>query len=262
MNGVVELQIWQFLSVYLLLFVVLAIFLKMRLSQTKKLLLSSFMMTIQLIAAGFVLTYIFDKPHPAFTLIYLSAMLIFASYQVIGKNKKLNRKFKLSIVLSLSISGAMVLIMFVGVIVGVSIFNPQYTIPLGGMIFGNAMTGINLGLKNFTESISTQRNKLENLLNLGVDPRRILLPHVNQALETALMPTINSMMGMGIIFLPGMMTGQILSGTDPTTAILYQIAIMIAICSTVCLAVFGSLIFGYRTLYNDRKQFVSFLQES
>ncbi|HHT77266.1 MAG TPA: ABC transporter permease [Clostridiaceae bacterium] len=262
MNGIVELQIWQFLSVYLLLFVVLGIFLKMKLNQTKKLLLSSVMMTIQLIAAGFVLTFIFERPHPAFTIIYLSAMLVFASYQVVSKNRKLNRKFKISIVLSLWSSGTLVLAMFVGVIVGVSIFNPQYTIPLGGMIIGNAMTGINLGMKTFTESIATQRNKLENLLNLGVDPKRILLPHVNQALETALMPTINSMMGMGIIFLPGMMTGQILSGTNPTTAILYQIAIMIAICSTVCLAVFGALIFGYRTLYNSRKQFVSFLQES
>ena len=68
------------------------------------------------------------------------------------------------------------------------------------------------------------------------------------------MPTLNSMVGMGIVSLPGMMTGQILSGTLPTTAILYQIAIMIAICTVVCLSVFGSLYFGYRTLYNDRNQ--------
>ncbi|NMB08219.1 MAG: ABC transporter permease, partial [Tissierellia bacterium] len=65
---------------------------------------------------------------------------------------------------------------------------------------------------------------------------------------------LNSMVGMGIVSLPGMMTGQILSGTLPTTAILYQIAIMIAICTAVCLSVFGSLYFGYRTLYNDRNQ--------
>jgi putative ABC transport system permease protein len=59
---------------------------------------------------------------------------------------------------------------------------------------------------------------------------------------------------MGIVALPGMMTGQILSGTLPTTAILYQIAIMIAICTVVCLSSFGALYFGHKTLYNERNQ--------
>jgi putative ABC transport system permease protein len=64
------------------------------------------------------------------------------------------------------------------------------------------------------------------------------------------------MIGMGIVSLPGMMTGQILSGTLPTTAIMYQIAIMIAICTAVCLTVFCSLHFGYKTLYNKRNQII------
>jgi putative ABC transport system permease protein len=64
------------------------------------------------------------------------------------------------------------------------------------------------------------------------------------------------MLGMGIVALPGMMTGQILSGTLPSTAILYQIAIMIAICTVVCLSSFGSLYFGFKTLYNKRNQIV------
>ena len=71
-----------------------------------------------------------------------------------------------------------------------------------------------------------------------------------------MLPTINSMIGMGIVSLPGMMTGQILSGTLPTTAILYQIAIMIAICTVVTAASFGSLYFGYKTLYNHKTQII------
>jgi putative ABC transport system permease protein len=140
------------------------------------------------------------------------------------------------------------------IVVGESIFNPQYTIPLAGMIIGNAMTGVTLGLKSFNDNIKNQRSRIEALLNLGVTPKKILLPYVNNALETALLPTLNNMLGMGIISLPGMMTGQILSGTQPTTAIMYQIAIMIAICTSVCLTVFCSLNFGYRTLYNKRNQ--------
>ena len=80
------------------------------------------------------------------------------------------------------------------------------------------------------------------------------MPFANNALETALLPTLNRMLGMGIISLPGMMTGQILSGTSPTTAILYQIAIMVAITVAVCLTVFLALNFGYKTLYNKRNQ--------
>ena len=91
-------------------------------------------------------------------------------------------------------------------------------------------------------------------MNADASPKNILIPYVNKSLETALLPTLNSMLGMGIISLPGMMTGQILSGTLPTTAILYQIAIMIAITAVTCLAVFCSLYFGYRTLYNSKNQ--------
>jgi putative ABC transport system permease protein len=116
------------------------------------------------------------------------------------------------------------------------------------------MTGVSLGIKTFMSHLSTDRNKIDTLLNLGVEPRKILLPYVNQALETALLPTLNSMLSMGIISLPGMMTGQILSGTLPLTAIMYQIAIMVAICTAVCLSVFLSLTFGYKSLYNHRHQ--------
>lgn len=147
------------------------------------------------------------------------------------------------------------LVYFVAAVVNQSLFNPQYVIPLSGMIFGNAMTGVSLGVKTFRENTASAKERMEALLNFGVSPKNILLPFVNQALETAILPTLNSMVGMGIVSLPGMMTGQILSGTLPTTAILYQISIMVAICTVVCLSVFGSLHFGYHTLYNKRSQF-------
>lgn len=254
MKSVVELNLINFGLVYLLLIVVLAIMKKAKISQTKLLIVASIRMTVQLVLAGLVLTYIIKNPHPIFTGLYLIAMTVFAIHQVLSKNKGLNRNFKIAVSASITGAGLMIVLFFVGIIVGMNIFNPQYTIPLGGMIIGNSMTGVTLGIKTFTENLKTQRNKIDSLLNLGVTPKKILLPFVNNALETALLPTLNSMVGMGIISLPGMMTGQILSGTLPTTAILYQIAIMIAICAAVCLVVFCSLYFGYRTLYNKRNQ--------
>ena len=151
-------------------------------------------------------------------------------------------------------AGTLGVLFFVQIVVGTNFFIPQYTIPLSGMIFGNAMTGLTLALRTFSQDLKAQRNRIESLLYVGVSPQKILLPFVNNALETALLPTLNSMMGMGIISLPGMMTGQILSGTLPMTAILYQIAIMIAILTVVCLSVFSALYFGYHTLYNKQNQ--------
>ena len=252
--GVVEINIAQFALIYLLLLVVLFIMKKSRINQSKLLLIASFRMTVQLVLAGLVLTYILENPHPLFTVAYIIAMTGFATIRVLNQNKELNKKFKLAIGLSLAGAGTLIVFFFVQIVVGMDFFNPQYTIPLSGMIFGNAMTGLSLALKSFNENLKAQRSRVESLLYLGVTPKKILLPFVNNALETALLPTMNRMMGMGIISLPGMMTGQILSGTLPMTAILYQIAIMIAITAVVCLAVFAALIFGYKTLYNDRNQ--------
>ncbi|NLB22727.1 MAG: ABC transporter permease [Clostridium sp.] len=256
MQGIVKLQIWQFSLIYLLLVVVLLIMKKSQINQTKLLIIASLRMTVQLVLAGLILTYIIKNPHPLFTVAYFVLMTGFAIVRTLNNNRGLNRGFKLAIAGSISFAGLFVVVFFVYLVVGESVFNPQYMIPVSGMVVGNAMTGTILGVKTFRESFSGQRNKIEALLNIGAKPKKILLPFVNQAIETALLPTLNSMLGMGIIALPGMMTGQILSGTLPTTAILYQIAIMIAITTAVCLAVFGSLYFGYRSIYNDRNQIV------
>ena len=256
--GAIKLNILQFSLIYLLLIIVLIIMKKSKINQTKLLFIASIRMTVQLVIVGFVLQYIFVKPHPIYTIIFLTSMIVFSIQRVLKSRKDLNNKFRLAIGLSLSFSGLFVLVFFVTIVINKSIFNPQYIIPLGGMIIGNAMTGVNIGIKYFMDSINNERAKLNTLINLGIEPKKILKPIANKALETALIPTLNSMLGMGIIFLPGMMTGQILSGTLPTTAIMYQIAIMIAICTSVCLTVFLSLNIGLQTLYNEKMQFIKF----
>src|SRR5690554_4969192 len=191
--GVVEMNIAQFALIYLLLLIVLFIMKKSNINQTKLLILASFRMTVQLVLAGLVLTYILENPHPLFTVAYLIAMTSFATIRVLNKNKELNKKFKLAIGLSLAGSGTLIVFFFVQIVVGMDFFNPQYTIPLSGMIFGNAMTGLSLALKSFNENLKAQRSRVESLLYLGVTPKKILLPFVNNALETALVPTMNRM---------------------------------------------------------------------
>jgi len=254
MTGVVALDIKQFLLVYLLLLVVLFIMKTCKINQTKLLVVSSLRMTVQLVLAGLVLTYFFQNPHPLFTVIYLTVMTGFSIYMALSKNQAINKRFQMIVGISLGSAGVAIICFFIVVVVRVDLFNPQYTIPIGGMIMGNAMKGVSLGLKTFNESTKAQRNRIDTLINMGVTPKKVLMPFVNQAIETATLPTIISMLSMGIISLPGMMSGQMIAGTLPMTAILYQISINVAITTVTCVAVFCSLYFGFRTLYNDKNQ--------
>lgn len=258
MNEIIELQLWQFFCVYLLLLMVLAIMKKCRIDKSKLLLLASVKMTVQLILAGYVLTYIFSDPHIIFTGLYVLSMIAFTIYRVLSRFPRLCTRFKMVIGASIVASSLFIISYFIFIVVGPRAFSPQYIIPISGMIMGNIMTGVSLGLKTFTETLATQRIRIEALTCAGVSANQILHPFIKQALETAILPTLNSMLGMGIVSLPGMMTGQILSGTLPTTAILYQIAIMIAICAAVACSCFFALYFGSKTLIQKETQLVLF----
>lgn len=255
-RGIVQLQIWQFALVYLLLVVIALVMRKARVNLLKQLMVSSVRMSVQLVLAGLVLTWLFENPHPLLVLAYLGLIIGFSIFRVLKQNKGLNQRFQLIIAGAILVSGAAVLCFFILAVVGESLLNPQYAIPIAGMLLGNTMTGVGLGIRSFRNSLGDQQGRVNALLNIGAKPRDILLPFVRQAMETALLPTLNSMLGMGIVSLPGMMTGQILSGTLPMTAILYQIAIMISILTVVCLASFGALYFGFQTLWNSRNQIV------
>ncbi len=255
-----EISLTRFSLIYVLLLLVLFIMKKCRIDQTKLVFIASMKMTLQLVIAGFLIQYIFKVDNPLFTIIYLGAMITFTIHRILSKNKELNKKFKFMIAVSVSFSGFFVIGYFIGVVIGQNIFNPQFVIPIAGMLLGNTMTAVILGLKSFKESLIGQQNRINALLCAGVSAKNILLPFVKQALETATLPTLNSMLGMGIVFLPGMMTGQILSGTIPITAILYQVAIMIGICTAIFLSCFGALYFGYQTLFDKQLQIIELNQ--
>ncbi|MPN32488.1 putative iron export permease protein FetB [bioreactor metagenome] len=135
-------------------------------------------------------------------------------------------------------------------------YNPQYFIPIAGMLIGNSMTGITLGVNRLVDGMTTQKALVEAALMLGAHPKVAAKSIINAAFDAAILPTINSMVGMGIVFLPGMMTGQILSGTAPTTAIEYQIAIMLGILGSVALTVIIFVQLGYKTFFNKEAQLV------
>jgi len=133
-------------------------------------------------------------------------------------------------------------------------FDPQYLIPLLGMVLGNTLTGISLGLDRFMEGVTTQRDQIETLLTLGATRWEAAHKQVQEAIRTGMIPTINSMMVMGLVSLPGMMTGQILAGANPIDAVRYQIVIIFMIASGAALGTFGVVLLAFRRLLSPDHQ--------
>ncbi|AFV13076.1 hypothetical protein Tph_c29140 [Thermacetogenium phaeum DSM 12270] len=247
MNGINNLTVSQ---------VVLVIVRVRRINREKEILISSIRMTLQLILTGFILTYVFDNPNPFITVGIILLMEAFAVYTVFNKfTDKLSNSLKRVIAFSMGVGTLTCLLYFLLIVVRVNPwYDPQYFIPIAGMFVGNSMTGMSLGVKSLLEGMTTQRAMIEEALILGATPNVASRSVVNSAFNSAIIPTINSMVGMGIVFLPGLMTGQILSGTAPTTAIAYQISIMLGILGAVALSVIIMLQLGCRTFFNMENQ--------
>lgn len=258
MDKVINLQIWQMAAAYVFVLLLLFIVRIKGIHREKEILISTFRMTLQLILTGYILVYLFQRPNPLLTITIILLMEGFSIYNIIKRSKaKLSSKLKKIVAFSMITGTTTSLLFFIIIVVNVSPwYDPRYFIPIAGMLIGNAMTGITLGVTRLTDGMYSQRNLIETSLMLGATPKAACKHIVDGAFDSAILPTINSMVGMGIVFLPGMMTGQILSGTAPTTAIEYQIAIMLGILGSVALTVILFVQLGYKTFFNSEAQLI------
>lgn len=256
MDKVIDLQIWQMVAAYLFIIVLLAIVRLRGIPREKEIVLSSIRMTLQLILTGYILMYLFQNSHPIITIIVIGMMQTFAIYNIFKRAKvKLPQKLKKIIAISMVAGTTSSLLYFILVVIHLSPwYDPRYFIPIAGMLIGNSMTGISLGVNKLVDGMTAQKHLIESALMLGGTPKMASKEIVDNAFDSAILPTINSMVGMGIVFLPGMMTGQILSGTSPVTAIEYQIAIMLGILGSVSLTVILFVQLGYKTFFNEQHQ--------
>lgn len=249
----IELEIIRVVIAYVFVVVLFFVLRKRGIGRERLLIIATIRMTVQLILTGYLLIYLFDNPHPLWTVLVILVMVLFAIYTIFKKFPgELSVKLKRVIAFSLPLGGLPVLIFFLLVVIGIEpYFDPQYVIPITGMIIGNSMTGISLGLHTMIKGMQVEREAIEAHLLLGATPKQASRDLINHAFDNAIMPTINSMLGMGIIFLPGMMTGQILSGVVPTMAIQYQIVIMLGILSSVSATTFLVLRIGAMTFFKN-----------
>jgi putative ABC transport system permease protein len=131
-------------------------------------------------------------------------------------------------------------------------YNPRYAIPLLGMVLGNTLTGVSLGLNTLTTTADRERVAIEAQLALGATIWRAMRPTLREAMRSGLIPIINAMVATGLISIPGMMTGQILAGASPETAIRYQALVMFMIAGGTGLGVFAAVYAGTWRLTDAR----------
>jgi putative ABC transport system permease protein len=182
---------------------------------------------VQLLVVGSLLTVVFQQKNPWVVLAVLLVMLTIAA--IVARNrigKDLPNVLPLvwgaifiSTVLTLSYTSFIV-------IRPLTWYDPQYLIPLTGIVLGNAMNGAAIAGERLSSTIQASRLEIETHLSLGASPQEAILQYRRAAIKAGLIPTINQMMVVGVVTLPGIITGQLLGGVSPLNAAAYQILIM------------------------------------
>lgn len=187
-------------------------------------------MGIQLVLIGIFLKYLFDLNNTLVNILWLFVMITVASFAMIKSSDLKINKFLIPTFISLSITTVITVLFFNYVIIGIdNIFEARYLIAIGGMLLGNSLKGNIIGVTNFYKNIKRNENRYHYQLSLGATHFEALLPFIRESYKDALNPFIASMSTYGIVALPGMMTGQLLAGSDPRLAIKYQITIVTAV---------------------------------
>lgn len=253
MNGTYDISYLSLFYCFLLLFVPFTLSLILKLELIRQSLLGIVRMTVQLALIALFLQYIFDLNNPFINAGWFFLMILTATVTSIQKSKLRLKLLFFPTFLSLLIVSTAVLLFFNKFVLGLpDLLHAKYFIAIGGMILGNSLRGIIVAMDSFYSSIKRNEERYLYMLGAGATLMEGILPYYRKSLSSALAPSIAAMATMGIVSLPGMMTGQILGGSSPAVAVKYQIAIMIAIFTTVALSVSISILMTVKTAFDER----------
>jgi UDP-glucose/iron transport system permease protein len=258
MSGNVELSYLQVGLAALLIVVNGAISIGLRLRMERSLFLASFRTVVQLLLVGLVLEWVFRLDRWYVVIGVACLMTFVAALTAADRNRRRYPGIWLNTVISLWASAWIVTsFALFAVMQGVEKwYQPQYAIPLLGMVLGNTLNGISVGLNTFTEALVTRCDQVESLLALGATRWEAARTPVQHAVYTGMLPIINSMMVVGIVSLPGVMTGQLMAGMAPIQAVKYQVVIMFLIASATAFGTVGVVLLSFLRLFNADHQFL------
>lgn len=229
------------------------------LKMEKEILIGTFRAVVQLLLIGFVLQYIFNTDQWPFTLGMLLLMILVASVNAAKRGQGIPNAFFIT---TIAISTGGVVTMTTLILVGAISFVPSQTIPVAGMVIGNAMAASGLTMVRLKQAIEERRLEILTALSLGATPRQAVAGSLQKAIKMGMIPTVDSLKTMGIVQLPGMMTGLILAGANPVLAVRYQIMIVFVISAAVSISCFISSILAYRSFFNASYQLKTELLQS
>lgn len=230
---------------------------RLRLGVERRVLIAAARSTVQLMLVGLVLKALFAETRPQWIALMALFMLAVAGIEVLQRQK---RRFRAPWgygigALSMFLSSFSVLVLALTVIVRVEPwYQPQYLIPLLGMLLGNTMSGIAVALDNLTRNAWDARGRIEARLLAGGSWDQAIEEIRRDSLRAGLIPIVNAMATAGLVSLPGMMTGQILAGSPPMEAAKYQLLMMFLISAGTGIGSVVAVWIGSRRLFDERER--------
>ena len=246
-GGVVAIGWPQLLLASGFVFVTGALALWMQLGLTKDLAIGAARTYVQLLLLGLVLGWAFQVNQWWLVVGILAIMTVAAARIILKRAPDAPSGLFLAAVTSMAVTGVTVTFAVTGLVIGADPwYSPRYVIPIAGMVLGNSMTGIALSLERVFSDMDARSDELLAMSALGATPWEASHPSIRTALRAGLIPTINSMAAAGIVFIPGMMTGQILAGADPLEATKYQIVVMLMVAAAEVIGAVIAVLMSYK----------------
>lgn len=210
---------------------------------------------LQLVLVGYVLIYIFQIDQWYLVLVALLVMLGMATKEAVDRQDKKSPRLFGIVGLAMLIGSGLTLVYVSAAVVHMEPwYNPRYVIPLFGMIVGNAMNAAALAAERLSGEIDARRAEIEAYLALGARPAFAVRDPVRRAIRASMIPMLNSLMVVGIVALPGMMTGQIIAGASPLTAVRYQIVVMFMLMAAVAVTGTAVTLWYRNTFFTPSEQ--------
>ena len=246
-SGVIVIEWWQLAIATGLMVLTGALSVALGLGVGKKLAIATARAYVQLLLLGLVLGWVFKQDNPLIVGAILLLMTGVAALTITRRSPDAPRGILGMSFFSMLVIGMFVTFTVTGVIVGVEPwYLPRYVIPIAGMVLGNSMNGIALALERTFADLDARSGEVLALTALGATPWEAAAPSIRTALRAGMIPGINTLAAAGIVFIPGMMAGQILAGTDPLVAAPYQIVVMIMVATADVLGSMATVLLAYR----------------
>ncbi len=242
---------WALIFSYILVMGAMGISWMNHLRLEREIVLSSLRATLQLIVVGFLLTAIFKIERTEFNFLILLAMCLVAGG--ISGNRGKAIPYSHAIAIAGIVTGSLIPF-FVLYAVGIIQPEARFIIPLGGMVIGNSMKASSVALNRLAAEFQHQKRQLETLLSLGATTRQAARGAIQPSIKAGLIPALDTMKTVGLVHLPGIMTGYIIAGGDPLTAVKFQLAIIYMLAGTTGITCVVVTLFAYRKCFNDTLQ--------